>query len=43
MASTQEYRDYILDQLTGLEGVSCRAMMGGISALLSGEAGGRYL
>ena len=28
MASTQEYRDYILDQLTGLEGISCRAMMG---------------
>ena len=28
MASSEGYRDFILDQLTGLEGVSCRAMMG---------------
>ena len=28
MASTKEYRDFILEQLSGLDGVSCRAMMG---------------
>ena len=28
MASSKEYRDYILEQLSDLPGVSCRAMMG---------------
>ena len=28
MASTPNYRDYILEQLAGLEEISCRAMMG---------------
>lgn len=28
MASTKEYRDFILDRLSGAEGISCRAMMG---------------
>ena len=28
MASNKEYLDFILDQLTGLEGISYRAMMG---------------
>ena len=28
MASTKAYLDYILEQLSGLEEVSCRAMMG---------------
>ena len=28
MASRKEYLEYILEQLSGLEGVSCRAMMG---------------
>ena len=28
MASSKEYLDFILDQLSGLEGVSYRAMMG---------------
>ena len=28
MASHKEYLEYILDQLSGLEDVSCRAMMG---------------
>ncbi len=28
MASSKEYRDFILDQFSGVEGVSCRAMMG---------------
>ena len=27
MASSKEYLDFILDQLTGLEGISYRAMM----------------
>lgn len=32
MASTLNYRDYILEQLAGLEEISCRAMMGSISS-----------
>ena len=28
MASTREYVDYILEQLSPAEGISCRAMMG---------------
>ena len=28
MASSKEYRDFILEQLEGLPGVTCRAMMG---------------
>lgn len=28
MASTKEYRDFVLEQLSGLEGVSARPMMG---------------
>ena len=28
MASSEEYRDFILDQLSGLDEISCRAMMG---------------
>ena len=28
MASTKAYRDFILEQLSGLEEISCRAMMG---------------
>ncbi len=28
MPSSREYVDYVLDQLSGLEGVSCRQMMG---------------
>ena len=28
MASTKEYLDFILDQLSGLDGISYRAMMG---------------
>ena len=28
MASTKEYRDFILEQLSELSGISCRAMMG---------------
>lgn len=28
MASSEGYRDFILDQLAGMEDVSCRAMMG---------------
>ena len=28
MASTKEYRDYILEQLSQLDEISCRAMMG---------------
>ena len=28
MASSREYLDYILDKLSGLDGISYRAMMG---------------
>ena len=28
MASSKEYLDFVLDQLSGLDGVSCRPMMG---------------
>ena len=43
VASTQEYRDYILDQLTGLEGISCRAMMGEYLLYCQGKlVGGIY-
>ena len=28
MASTKEYRDFILEQLSGVPGISCRLMMG---------------
>ena len=28
MASTKGYRDFLLEQLAGLDGISCRAMMG---------------
>ncbi len=28
VASSKAYRDFILEQLSGLEGISCRAMMG---------------
>ncbi len=28
MASRKEYLDYIMEQLSGAEGVTCRAMMG---------------
>ena len=28
MASSREYRDFILGQLSGLDGISCRQMMG---------------
>ena len=28
MASTKEYRDFILEQLSDLDGIRCRAMMG---------------
>ncbi len=28
MASSREYRDFILEQLSGLEDISCRSMMG---------------
>lgn len=30
MASTKEYLDFVLEQLSGLDEISCRAMMGGI-------------
>lgn len=28
MASTKEYLDFVLEQLSGLDEISCRAMMG---------------
>ena len=34
MASSKAYLDFILDQLSGLDEISCRAMMGEYIALL---------
>ena len=43
MASSKEYRDFILDQLSGLEGISCRAMMGEYLICFRGKTiGGIY-
>jgi TfoX/Sxy family transcriptional regulator of competence genes len=43
MASTKEYRDFILEQLSDLPGVSCRAMMGEYLLYLDGVLfGGIY-
>ena len=37
MATRKEYLDYILDQLSGMEGISCRAMMGEYILYLHGR------
>ena len=43
MASTKEYRDFILEQLSDLPGVSCRPMMGEFLLYLDGVLfGGIY-
>ena len=36
MASTKEYRDYILEQLSGLPDITCRPMMGEYLLYLNG-------
>ena len=43
MASSRQYLDYVLDQLSGLEGVSSRAMMGEFILYCQGKVvGGIY-
>ena len=43
MASTKEYRDYILEQLSFVPGVTCRPMMGGFLLYADGVLfGGIY-
>ncbi len=43
MASTKEYRDFILEQLSDLPGISCRPMMGEFLLYLDGALfGGIY-
>lgn len=43
MASTKEYRDYILEQLRDLTGITCRPMMGEYLLYLDGVLfGGIY-
>ncbi|MBR5418699.1 TfoX/Sxy family protein [Candidatus Saccharibacteria bacterium] len=43
MASSKEYRDYILEQLSDLPGISCRPMMGEFLLYLDGVLfGGIY-
>lgn len=37
MASTKEYLDYILDQLSDLEEITYRTMMGNISFIIEGK------
>ena len=43
MASSKEYLEFILDQLSGLDGITCRAMMGEYIIYYRGKAvGGIY-
>ena len=43
MASSKEYLDFVLDQLSSLEGISCRAMMGEYIIYYQGKiVGGIY-
>ena len=43
MASTKEYRDYVLEQLRDLRGITCRPMMGEYLLYLDGVLfGGIY-
>lgn len=43
MASDKEFLDYVLEQLSGLEGVSCRPMMGEYILYVRGKiVGGVY-
>ena len=43
MASSKEYLDFVLEQLSGLEGLSCRAMMGEFVLYCGGRVvGGVY-
>ena len=43
MASSKEYLDFVLDQLSSLEGISCRAMMGEYIIYCQGKiVGGIY-
>lgn len=43
MASSKEYLDFILDQLSGLDEISCRAMMGEYIVYYRGKiVGGIY-
>ena len=43
MASSKEYADYILEQLSGLDDIYCRAMMGEYIIYYKGKiAGGIY-
>lgn len=43
MASSREYADFILEQLSGTEGISCRTMMGEYVIYCRGRvAGGIY-
>ena len=43
MASSEEYRDFILDQLSGLDEISCRTMMGEYIVYYRGKiVGGIY-
>ena len=40
MASSKEYLDFILEQLSGLDEISCRAMMGEYIIYYRGRIGG---
>ena len=43
MASKKEYLDFLLEQLSGLDGISCRAMMGEYILYFQGKIiGGIY-
>ena len=42
MASTKEYLDFVLEQLSGLDEISSRAMMGSISCIIEGRCLAEY-
>lgn len=43
MASSKDYRDYVLEQLSVLDGITCRAMMGEFVLYYEGKVfGGIY-
>lgn len=43
MASSREYLEYILEQLSGLDEITYRSMMGGIYHLLQGQDRRRHI
>ena len=43
MASSKDYLDFILDQLSGLDDISYRTMMGNTLSIIAGIIAGNWL